>query len=436
MHNIRSSEGLPSPTVCAASMGKLSYYLSVISLAAVSTAVFVLCSMLRSEPLRSQMAMASLTEKQSVLTDDQHALMRVVTESSTRHGPPGTEPLTSSRIPIQIQNSNVTTNHLSNKTKVLLFWSMLYGTDPWVRKTRTIECYGSGFKCIRTSEKHFFEDSDVVVFHSRAANLRTSVRKASEKKRPPHQRWLLYADGESPVNTPDLSFLNGLINWTASYMRGADIVEGLMAEPGEYKWGGFDPNRNYLENKTAMAAILVSHCLSARMDWVKKLQRYISVDVYGACGTMKCGSDENCSATLRKYKFYLSFENSYCMDYITEKFYFKSLKNGVVPVIISWVDTSDTPPLTVPPGSFINALDYPTVQELANYMAKVGGSPTLYNEYFRWRSTYDVILDTFGRIFCEVCKKIHLDTESVKSHPDIGLWFSRERCCKPYPVPH
>ena len=414
-------------------MGKLSYYVSLIgSLSVVSTAVFVLYTMLRSEPLSSQMA--SLTEKQSILTDDQNSL---VADSFTRHGHSSRAepPLTSSRTPIQIQNS--TTNHLSNKIKVLLFWSKLYAKDPWVPKTRVLDCGGSGFKCMRTSEKHFFEDSDVVVFHSRAENLRPSVRKAWEKKRPPHQRWLLYAGGESPENTPDLSFLNGLINWTASYMRGADIVEGhLLVAPGEYKWGGFDPNRNYLESKTGMAAIVVSHCLSARMDWVKKLQQYISVDVYGACGTMKCGSKENCNAAVRKYKFYLSFENSYCMDYITEKFYNNSLKNEVVPVIISWVNTSVTPPLTVPPGSFINALDYPTVQELANYMAKVSSSPTLYNEYFRWRSTYDVILDSYTRTFCELCKKVHLDQHSVKSYPNIGWWLSKKQRCKAYPIPH
>ena len=435
-------------------MSRLLYYMFVVvSFAAV--VVIVLYSMVRSE----QTASLTMTEKWIVLVDDQNSPMprtvetdsfprhgppvprTVETDSFPRHGPPvvsqaglspqATESSTITRAPVEDS-----INHLSNKTRVLLFWSKLYGTDPWIRRTHTVECYESEFKCVYTSEKRFFEDSDAVVFHSRAVGLLNSVRQASKQKRPRRQRWVLFADGESPANTADMSFLNGLINWTASYMRGADILQGLAAAPGVYKWGGFDPNRNYLENKTAMAAILISHCLSERMNWVKKLQQYISVDVYGRCGTMNCGNEKNCFATLRKYKFYLSFENSYCMDYITEKFYFNSLKNGVVPVVIAWVNTSDTPPLTVPPGSLINALDFPSVQDLANYMVEVGSSPALYNKYFRWRSSYNVILDTFGRVFCEVCKKVHLDTESVKSHPDIGSWFSRGRCCKPYPVPH
>ena len=407
-------------------MGKLKYYaVTVVSFAAVSTAVFVLYSVLltRPVPLGSHQ-MASLTEKQSVLTDDQDSIMR---DSFARHGLPVADLL-------RVQNS--IKGHLPNQTKIMLFWSSLYGKYPWVPKTRVIDCDDLGFKCMRTSERRFFEDSDVVVFHSRAEGLVKSVKEASEKKRPPRQRWVLYASGESPANTPDLSFLNGLINWTASYLRGADILEGLLAAPGEYSWGGFDPNRNYLENKTGMAAILVSHCVSERMNWVKKLQQYISVDVYGKCGTKNCGNKENCFATIRKYKFYLSLENSYCMDYITEKFYTNALKNGVVPVIIAWANTSDTPPLTVPPRSLINALDFPSVQDLANYMVEVGSSPALYNEYFRWRSSYNVILDSYTRTFCELCKRIHLDQYSVKSHSNIGEWFSRKQRCKPYPVPH
>ena len=52
----------------------------------------------------------------------------------------------------------------------------------------------------------------------------------------------------------------------------------------------------------------------------KELQKYITVDIYGSCGPLKCWGDQ-CDDTLdNDYKFYLAFENSLCYDYITEKF--------------------------------------------------------------------------------------------------------------------
>ncbi len=49
------------------------------------------------------------------------------------------------------------------------------------------------------------------------------------------------------------------------------------------------------------------------------------------------------------YKFYLSFENSYCRDYITEKFW-KVLKYQVVPIVMGAGDYS----LYAPKKSYIN----------------------------------------------------------------------------------
>ena len=49
------------------------------------------------------------------------------------------------------------------------------------------------------------------------------------------------------------------------------------------------------------------------------------------------------------YKFYLSFENSFCRDYITEKFW-KVLKYRVVPIVLGAGNYS----LYAPPKSYIN----------------------------------------------------------------------------------
>lgn len=63
---------------------------------------------------------------------------------------------------------------------------------------------------------------------------------------------------------------------------------------------------------------------SGREFYVKELRRHLHVDVFGSCGDLRCGKthrDVECYSRLLQptYKFYLSFENNMCQDYITEK---------------------------------------------------------------------------------------------------------------------
>ena len=58
----------------------------------------------------------------------------------------------------------------------------------------------------------------------------------------------------------------------------------------------------------------------------------INVTIYGKCST-RGEKTEDAFKNLDNYYFYLSFENSLCDDYITEKF-FKMLKQNIVPVVM------------------------------------------------------------------------------------------------------
>lgn len=55
----------------------------------------------------------------------------------------------------------------------------------------------------------------------------------------------------------------------------------------------------------------------------------------------------------RDYKFYLSFENSICVDYVTEKFW-NALLFNTVPIVYGGADYLEI----APKKSFINILDF------------------------------------------------------------------------------
>ena len=78
-----------------------------------------------------------------------------------------------------------------------------------------------------------------------------------------------------------------------------------------------------MSKKTKLAFWLVSHCKTdnKREDYVKSLQKYIHVDIFGYCGQPLNKSRNDFEQISLNYKFYLAFENSNCHDYVTEKFY-------------------------------------------------------------------------------------------------------------------
>jgi hypothetical protein len=138
---------------------------------------------------------------------------------------------------------------------------------------------------------------------------------------------------ESPYNTMGIDealFDPPKINWTATYRRDSTVVA-----PYE-KFTLFNNSvrtlpqtKNYARGKSKKIAWFVSNCegMSGRMEYADELGKYMDVDIFGACGNFTCVREsEECSETLnREYKFYLSFENSKCRDYITEKFFVNGL---------------------------------------------------------------------------------------------------------------
>ena len=131
-----------------------------------------------------------------------------------------------------------------------------------------------------------------------------------------------------------------------------------------------------------------------------------------------------------KYKFYLSFENSICTDYVTEKFFRIAQLDSVVPVVYGGADYSRI----APPNSYIDARQFEPKQ-LADYLKKLDDNDGLFEEFLQWKDNYDVEYgDDFmiQNALCDLCRKLHQEDESkVKTYSQIiSDWLQPEKQCK------
>ncbi|KAK7084032.1 Galactoside 3(4)-L-fucosyltransferase [Halocaridina rubra] len=209
--------------------------------------------------------------------------------------------------------------------KRILLWNDMYGKlhytfglgrEPFIRAGCPIN------KCITTSNRTRYPllDIDALVWHFRSSD------KELPKLRSSHTRYVFWMQ-ESPMNLyGDLQLYNNIFNWTFTYRLDSDFPSpaGFVMRRSKIDYTVLTFKAAQQKNK--FIAWFVSNCKSAsgRENLVRSLQQYIPVDIYGECGPYKCKRSEqtHCYEMLEKdYKFYLSFENSLCKDYITEKFF-------------------------------------------------------------------------------------------------------------------
>ena len=117
---------------------------------------------------------------------------------------------------------------------------------------------------------------------------------------------------------------------------------------------------------------MVSHCKtnSKREDYVNEMQKFdqLQIDIYGKCGNLSQpsrrmeGWEAAYKRLAKQYKFYLSFENSICSEYITEKF-FAPLKVGMIPVAMGGMSRKDYEKIA-PSHSFIHVEDFSSPNDL------------------------------------------------------------------------
>ncbi|VDO18816.1 unnamed protein product [Heligmosomoides polygyrus] len=189
-----------------------------------------------------------------------------------------------------------------------------------------------------------------------------------------------------------------------------------------------------LKKKTRGALIFVSNCAtpSKREQLIKQLGQYTELTVRGGCEArlsfgnktrkFMCKADCSDDGLIATHRFYISFENSLCNDYITEKFFLR-ISQKLVPIVVK---RQLYEAVHIPSDSFIALDDFKTVKELGDYMNYLRSNDTAYLKYFEWTKHYRNPAKYVGNSLCKLCEDIHMGEKMVIK--DIVKYYKEGQC--------
>ena len=251
--------------------------------------------------------------------------------------------------------------------------------------------------------------------------------------RPNFQQVWIFFEQEPSVSKniwQNYHIFDKLINATMTYRQDSDIfAPRIKIESKRRDIPESDIKRGIeFRKRSKMVAWFVSKCgtQSRRELYVRELSKYIDIDIYGECGTLKCPKfNADCEDILaQNYKFYLSFENSICEDYVTEKL-LRPLKTNTIPVVIGGANYSSL----LPKGSYIDAKQF-SPKELAKYLKKIASDEELYSGYISWTKSHEIKQGHVGHVdLCALCKYMNQGQQIHKVYTNLTKWWMR--CTSP-----
>ena len=321
--------------------------------------------------------------------------------------------------------------YTSDRPKVILMWTKFNG-EPFARFDFAANSQPEDFfvnincpltSCQLTNDRSQLPHSQLVLFH-----LRNRIDYVPRRARA--DQLFVHVVYESPVHCPECARHRYTFNLSASYRDFSDFSSLYWTQSAMY-WApnpAYDTERDVHATKSRFAVTTISNCkdtLILRLRYIALLNEALAaisnspayaVDIYGKCGRKCLLQQEFANSTCRhmiatQAKFYLAFENSFCKDYITEKF-FNTLKYDVVPVVLGGGDYEKF----VPKSAFINALDFESPRHLADYLLYLDQNKTAYNGYFKWKQNVK-FHDEWSRVsqgfLCEMCIRLHLEEQGM-----------------------
>ena len=363
---------------------------------------------------------------------------------------------------------------LPNKenTKIILFWNSLYDEDKYFAMGKGYEGFQNcaHSNCFTTTQRSKLMDEQTVVhavvFH--APQLKDQDAQWLKKHRPDIRK---HNQGIDPLfvffslEPPEGSFRNAQVlkdsilqdffNLTVSYRMASDIyrpygafIDKTTGKPA-IQWqnpsnGKNSPYSHKNHTKAKDIAWIVSHCETVNLrekyaSQLKALHR-LKVDIYGSCGDHFLPKSPMLDDVIERrewayaklaedYKFYLSFENSGCQDYVTEKFW-NALKYGMLPIAMGGLEAQEYEQIA-PPHSFLHVDNFESPQELMEYLVKLSQDEDLFNAYFWWKDHYSIEQwpNDFVRASCQLCQI--LNTQDYQSPNNYGNMHDFWHTCRP-----
>ncbi|KAF5290794.1 hypothetical protein FQR65_LT11526 [Abscondita terminalis] len=277
--------------------------------------------------------------------------------------------------------------------------------------------------------------ADLVVIHlHRTKNLNDLPVRTNNS-----QLWAFLSD-ESPRNiflhskNNKVANYNNVFNWSMSYRMVSDIpvpygrTVSLIDE--------FD-KMNILEwNKSkkqdVLVAAMISHCTKKRSSYIAELNKTMKVDFYGGCGNLKCkGHFHSDCEKLSKYKFFLSFENSFCDEYITEKVWWNAYNKNAIPIVMG--PSKSNLKQILPPNSFIDVNDFWSPTQLGKFLLNLNKSLDKLEKYFEWTRNF-AVLNEHGYFrsksvhYCRMCEALNYNSRETKIYDNLEEYFGLNLC--------
>ncbi|CAF1363126.1 unnamed protein product, partial [Didymodactylos carnosus] len=358
--------------------------------------------------------------------------------------------LPAQRITTQITQYSI--RFVANKPLILLY------THNFSIKTRDNICKGKKgshlvnfdycpYKCDFSCQLKDFNRSTVVLFFGE--DFSWPFQLTNNNRTSANQIWVFWS-WEAPIQHPEYTKSGLSFNWTMTYRRDSDIWHtygkyihrNLSRSINDAQCVDFynSPNNQstfnipneFLKRKNRILWI-VSNCNAKtyRNQIALKLGRYYPIDQYGSCTNKTRLSEEQFGKILFGYKFYLAFENSHCLDYITEKVFYNALVHGSIPIVMGASETNYVELL--PKSSFMYITHSSNFTAFASELVRIGSDIDRYRTYHEWRAEYRVLTWPNGYYlddkFCDLCTKLQQKTYQPKAYTNFSNWLNK--CWKP-----
>lgn len=285
--------------------------------------------------------------------------------------------------------------------------------------------------CSVTTERSRMMDCEAVIFQHKSLPVAPPIKN--------HKQVWIFTSSESPYYTRRPVLMpkwRHVFDWSMSYRRDSDVFLG---------YGLIIPRKTPLvrdydlvfSKKKGEVAWIVSNCRtqSKREKYVEELKKHIKVDIFGKCGEAcepyRFPGNDSCHKRIsRDYKFYLSFENSLCVDYTSEKLYYiYELDFPILPVVRGAL----TGKTYIPNGTYIDTLDFKTPKDLAKILKEIGNNKSKYAKMLRAKDAYtsEPYSRTYEDALCNLCQLLH---RSNPNRPPLNVsqWFLVDSCREPF----